>query len=369
MQSIDFCKNRKVWQRWVYPDYYSCVCVCVWLSLMHDNYIDLISIENLFQAWSEFRVGKGKRVDVQEFERNLEDNLFDLQVKLASKTYKHEGYQSFYVSDPKRRHIHKAQVHDRVLHHLLYKYLYALFDPNFIYDSYSCRVNKGTHNGVKRLKKFTRIVSKNYTRDCWALKLDIKKFFASVDHNILLKLLKKKISDQDILWLLGNVINSFHSDQRVGKGIPLGNLTSQIFANIYMNELDQFMKHEMKTKYYLRYADDFVILSQNKKFLYPCIDTSQQFLQSRLKLELHPKKILVRKLDWGIDFLGYIVLPHYILPRTKTKRRMFKKLEEKIGADNFNQSLQSYLGYLKHANSYRIEKELKNKVWFLRKVV
>ena len=240
-----------------------CVCVCVCgFVFMHDNYLNLISIENLFQAWNEFRVGKRKRADVQEFERHLEDNLFDLHFLLKTKGYKHGNYHSFYVQDPKRRHIHKAKVADRVIHHLLYTYLYKLYDNNFIYDSYSCRVDKGTHKGVKRLNNFVRKVSRNYTRDCFALKLDIKKFFASVDHRILLDLLKKKITDQDILWLLENVINSFHSDQRIGKGIPLGNLTSQIFANIYMNELDQFIKHELKVEYYLRYADDFIILSQ-----------------------------------------------------------------------------------------------------------
>ncbi len=329
-----------------------------------NDYLQLISIENIFQAWSEFRVGKRKRQDVQVFERHLEDNLFELQALLKNKTYKHGGYQSFYVNDPKRRHIHKAIVADRIIHHLLYKFLYALFDKNFIYDSYSCRIDKGTHKAVKRLENFTRIVSKNYTGHCWALKCDIKKFFASVDHRILLSLLKRKIADQDILWLLAEVIGSFNSDKGTYKGIPLGNLTSQIFANIYMNELDQFIKHDLRAIYYLRYADDFILLSENKNILYPWINTSRQFLQTKLKLELHPKKIILRKLDWGIDFLGYIVLPYYILPRTKTKRRMFKKLQEKIGSDNFNESLQSYLGYLKHANSYKLKNKLKNKIWF-----
>ena len=148
--------------------------------------------ENLFQAWSEFRKGKSKRSDVQLFERHLEDNLFELHQKLKNKTYRHGGYESFYVQDPKQRHIHKASVADRVIHHLLYTFLYKLFDKSFIYDSYSCRLNKGTHKGVKRLGEFTRKVSKNYTGDFWALKCDVKKFFANVDHSILLKLLEKK---------------------------------------------------------------------------------------------------------------------------------------------------------------------------------
>jgi len=168
------------------------------------------------------------------------------------------------------------------------------------------------------------------------------------------------------LWLLEEIVDSFHSEMGAGKGIPLGNLTSQVFANIYLNELDQFVKHGLKIKYYLRYADDFVLLSNNRKFLYRCINSLQQFLFEKLSLSLHPKKITLRKLEWGIDFLGYIVLPHYRLPRTKTKRRLFRKLKEKINSGTFEQSLQSYFGYLKHANSYKTIQRLKNSFWFRR---
>ncbi len=326
------------------------------------EYADLITIENLFQAWNEFKKGKKQRADVQFFERNLEDNLFMLNFALKNKTYKHGDYLSFYVHDPKRRHIHKAPVVDRVLHHLLYTYLYNLFNKTFIYDSYSCRLAKGTHKAVDRTEELARIVSKNYTRTCWALKMDIKKFFASVDHEILLQLLKKKIKDPNILWLLSEIISSFDCDEQ-GKGIPLGNLTSQVFANIYMNELDQFVKHKLDIKYYLRYADDFMFLSNDKKQLEKYIDPLTKFLTGTLKLELHPKKIIFRRLDWGIDFLGYIVLPHYILPRTKTKKRVFEKLRQKIRKENFEQSLQSYLGYLGHTNSYKLTQQLKNQIW------
>lgn len=346
---------------------------------------DLISIENLFQAWDEFVKGKRKKRDVLEFSRKLEDNLFKLHHRLKNKTYRHGGYEDFYVQDPKRRHIHKASVEDRIVHHLLYKYLYNIFDKTFIHDSYSCRLNKGTHKGVKRLEYFARKVSRNYTRPCWTLKLDIKKFFSSVDHKILIGLLKRKIKDKDILDLLVRVLTSFNTNdedrsfavaqndnssfQPLGlthgkvRGIPLGNLTSQIFANIYLNELDQFVKQKLRIKYYLRYADDFIILSDNKEDISLYIDISYKFLSEELKLELHPKKIVIRNLRWGIDFLGYIVLPHYILPRTKTKKRIFKKLKDEIEKENFNQSLQSYLGYLSHAESYKLTKKLKAYLW------
>ena len=144
--------------------------------------------------------------------------------------------------------------------------------------------------------------------------------------------------------------------------MPLGNLTSQVFANIYLNELDQFVKHNLKVKYYLRYADDFLTLSGYKDTLQRSLVTIGEFAKNNLNLELHSKKIIFRRLEWGIDFLGYVILPHYILPRTKTKRRIFKKLKEKIGSETFSQSLQSYLGYLGHANSFKITQELKNLV-------
>jgi len=225
-------------------------------KLKVSNYSQLISIENIFQAWEEFKKGKRNKYDVQVFERNLEDNLFDLHLELKSKTYRHGSYQDFYVNDPKRRHIHKAEVADRIVHHLLYKYLYGLFDDTFIFDSYSCRLEKGTHKAVTRLEKFARIVSKNYTQDCWALKCDIKKFFASVDHEILKKLISEKVKDSEILRLVNQVIESFQSTRaqpmlglNPDKGIPLGNVSSQIFANIYLNELDQFIKHKLKAEY------------------------------------------------------------------------------------------------------------------------
>lgn len=335
------------------------------------SYDNLIALENLFQAWDEFVVGKKKKSDVQRFARFLEDNLFFLRQELKNKTYKHGSYKSFYVHDPKQRHIHKASVADRVIHHLLYSYLYEVFDKTFIYDSYSCRIDKGTHKAVERLQQFTRQVSKNYTGACWVLKCDIKRFFASVDHTILLDLLITKIHDEDITRLLSEVIQSFSVEE--AKGIPLGNLTSQVFANIYMNEFDHFVKEELRIKHYIRYADDFIFIATHKEDLEEIVPLLANFLKFHLQLELHPEKIILRKHTWGIDFLGYILLPHdVILPRTKTRIRLFVKLQQragemkegKIAEESFNQSLQSYLGYLKHANSYKLTQRLKNDIWF-----
>lgn len=317
-------------------------------------YHQITSIDNLFQAWSEFKKGKRNKKDVQAFEMNLEDNLFALHEELKNKTYKHYAYTAFNIYDPKFRNIHKATVTDRIVHHAVVSKLEPLFDKTFIFDSYSSRKNKGMHKAVKRLAVFIRKVSKNYNGKCFILKLDIKKFFASVDQEILLNCIMEKIADENLMWLVKNILKTFSNST----GIPIGNLTSQIFANIYLNELDKFIKQQLYIKYYIRYADDFVILSQDSKSLNSLIPQINQFLKNNLKLLIHQDKLVVRKYNQGVDFLGYIVLPHYILPRTKTVKRMFKKLEEKRHLENFNQSIASYLGYLRHANTHKLQKEI-----------
>jgi RNA-directed DNA polymerase len=180
-----------------------------------DNLFEkIISLENLFLAWKEFRCGKRGKQDVQLFERNLEDNLFNLHSALRSRAYRHGSYDSFYINDPKSRNIQKAGVRDRVLHHAIYRVLYPIFDRGFIFDSYSCRLEKGTHKAVARLEKFVRKVSKNYSSPCFGLKCDVKKFFASVDHQILKEIIRQKVSDKDVSRLLEEIISSFPLDFR-----------------------------------------------------------------------------------------------------------------------------------------------------------
>lgn len=321
----------------------------------------------MFLCWNEFRKGKRKRLDVQQFEFNLEDNLFQLYQELKTKIYQHSYYTPFYVQDPKLRRIHKSCVRDRVLHQTVFRSLYSIFDKGFIFDSYSCRFNKGNHRAVNRLRKFTRKVSKNNTKNCYILKCDIRKFFDSVDQEILLNLFKKKIKDNNTLWLIEKIIKSFKKENR--KGLPLGNVTSQLFANIYLNELDQFIKHKLKAKYYLRYCDDFVVLNNNKQYLEKLIIQISNFLRESLKVFLHLGKIEIKKFKQGIDFLGYVVLPHHRVLRTKTKRRMFKKIRIKkqelenklITKESFDQSLQSYLGMLKHCEGHKLKLRINEK--------
>lgn len=335
----------------------------------------IISLENLFLAWDSFKKGKLGKKDVQEFEWKLEQNIFQLHEELRRRTYNHGAYSSFYIQDPKQRHIHKAKVRDRILHHAIYSILNPIFEPTFIPDSYSCRIDKGTHKGVLRLEKMIRKESKNYSKPCFILKCDIKKFFDSVDHGILLKILNKRITDPDARWLLKKIVESFSTDKSdifYKKGTPIGNLTSQLFANVYMNEFDQFIKHELKAKHYVRYTDDFVIVSNNKKFLFDLLDPIKSFLQENLALELHPKKVIIRKSKQGVDFLGYVTVPYFRTLRTKTKKRVFKKLKERVqeyklgkrDKESLNQCLQSYLGVLSHANTYDLSQKLLNQFWF-----
>jgi RNA-directed DNA polymerase len=317
------------------------------------------------EAWKEFLRGKRNKRDVQEFTLRLMDNISTLNHELANQTYVHGGYKAFKVFDPKPRNIHKASVRDRLLHHAIYRILYPFFERTFIANSYSCRLRKGTHRAVRKFRKDSYKVSKNNTYICWVLKCDIKKFFASIDHGTLINILGEYIPDEKVIWLLRQVISSFSSGKS-GVGIPLGNLTSQLFANVYLNKLDRFVKNKLKIKHYIRYADDFVILSENKKWLKQQIKPIQEFLYNGLKLELHPDKVFIRKYRQGIDFLGYVALPRYTVLRTKTKRRILRKLKQKklkfangdISEESFNQSLQSYLGILKHCKGHKIRKRI-----------
>lgn len=317
--------------------------------IFQHKYEDIISVENILEAWQEFLRGKRNKPDVQEFSLRLMDNIFNLHYELLNHTYKHGAYQCFKIADPKPRIIHKASVRDRILHHAIYRKLYPFFDKKFISDSYSCRNNKGTHKALNQFKKYCYIVSKNNTRACWILKCDIKKFFASIDQKILIKILEKHIQDKDAINLLKKVIFSFEPN-----GLPLGNLTSQLFANVYLNEFDQFVKHKLKVKYYIRYADDFVILSDKRNYLGDLLPPIKNFLDNKLKLNLHPDKIFTKTIYSGIDFLGWVNFSDYRILRTATRKRMIKRLE----ANSNRETLNSYLGLLSYGNTEKIKKSI-----------
>lgn len=346
------------------------------MKVWHNLYPKLITKQNIFRGYKEFLKGKKTKKDVISFGEDKENNLKRLQKGLVSKTYLPGGYFQFSVNDPKPRTIHKANVADRIIHHIVSDILEEIFEPSFIYHSYACRKEKGTHKGVLALQKMALKESLNNTRICWVLKCDIRKFFAAVNHKALLKILAKRTDDQDFLNLLEKIINSFCSDKTIDstnkKGIPIGNLTSQFFSNVYMNEFDQYVKHKLKIKYYLRYADDFAFISHDKTHLLNLIEPIQSFLKRELDLELHPTKIIFGKFSSGVDFLGYIIFPKYILPRTKTKRRLLKKIRQKIRQfkagkiteESLNQTIQSYYGFLTHANAHKFKQKLQNLIMF-----
>ncbi|KKU77371.1 MAG: RNA-directed DNA polymerase (Reverse transcriptase) [Parcubacteria group bacterium GW2011_GWA2_47_64] len=282
------------------------------------------------------------------------EHILALHRDLRNRTYTHGPYKHFRITDPKPRDIHKANVRDRLLHHALYRKLYPFFDRTFIADSFSCRLKKGTHSAMNRFRAFAYQASKNHTQTCFALKCDIRKFFANIDHEILFSILSIYIPDTSILMLLKNIVESFTSG-KTEAGLPLGNLSSQLLVNIYLNEFDQFVKHRLKVKYYIRYADDFVILSHGKSRLERIVRYIVLFMRERLRLELHQGKVFIHTIASGVDFLGWVHFPNHRVLRTSTKKRMFRRLQE---APSEEVAI-SYLGLLSHGNGALLQKRIR----------
>ena len=322
------------------------------------TYESIISVENLLEAWKEFARGKRSRTDVQEFEHNLMHHILSLHRALATKTYKHSPYKAFNISDPKPRNIHKAVVRDRLLHHALYRKLYPFFDRTFIAHSYSCRKNKGGQKALDCFRAFSYHVSRNHTRTVRVLKCDIRKFFASIDHSHLIDILRRYIQDENILWLLSEIIESFHSTEQ-GVGLPLGNLTSQLLVNVYMNEFDQFVKQQLRVKHYVRYADDFVLLSTDRRCLQDMLPRMRDFLWNELRLTLHPDKVSLRTFASGVDFLGWVHFPDHRVLRTTTKKRMFRGVRTREGKE---ETVQSYFGLMSHGNTKKLRRKVEDEL-------
>lgn len=299
---------------------------------------------------------KHGRKDIEQFSLHLTDNILALHQALSDKTYRHGPYKAFRINDPKPRDIHKATVRDRLLHHAVYRILYPHFNPKFVFDSYSCRRAKGTHRAINRFREYAGKVSRNHTRTVWVLKCDIRKFFANIDHKILEDILKRRVGDEEVVGLLNKVIRSFHTKDKPNVGLPLGNLTSQLLVNIYMNEFDHFLKRDMKVTYCVRYADDFVIFHKSKDYLENLLPKISAFLETRLKLSLHPDKVFIKTLTSGVDFLGWVHFPHHRVPRTSTKRRMFRNLKHSPS----DATLASYIGLLSHGNTYQLRKTIEH---------
>lgn len=284
---------------------------------------DIVTIENLLEAWTDFVSGKRKRGDVNEFAVHLLDNLFDILYELKSETFTHGPYEEYIICDPKKRTIHKASVKDRVVHRLVYNALYSYFDRRYIHDSYSCRIGKGTHKAQARFRGFVNALSKNYTKPCYVLKFDIKKCFQSIDQKILKSILIRHIENIRMRNIIFTVIDSFPI------GLPLGNLTSQLFINVYLHELDVYVKQTLKIRYYLRYADDMVIISHNKEELEKIYLRLELFLKQNLFLTSHKK--VISSIYAGVDILGSVFFPQYKRLRRSTERRKRKREAECSG--------------------------------------
>ncbi len=330
----------------------------------HDLYKKIIALDNLFGAWTEFKQGKLKKQDVVDLAVVSEEEIFNLHRQLRDGNYRHSAYQDFYICDPKLRHIHKARAIDRLLHQAIFQILEPEYNRQFIFDSYSSRKEKGVHKARARFHALAWRLSSNNTKVVWVLKCDIKKFFDSVDHQILLDIFARQIKDERVLSLLTEIVESFETT--LGKGIPLGNLTSQLFSNIYLNELDQEIKRKWRVKNYVRYADDFLILDTGRERLEQLLLIISGFLNGQLKLSLHPDKVFIQRFAKGVDFLGNVIYPHHQILRTKTKKRALRKMkklkrelaEGLIPNDHFRQVQASYLGLLKYCRGREIGEEI-----------
>jgi retron-type reverse transcriptase len=334
---------------------------------MRDLYKEILDFPNIYRAYLDARKCKRYRSSILKFGCNIEENLFVIKRDLSDKTYKHGTYREFVISDSKKRNIKAAPFRDRVVHHALCNIIEPILDKGFIYDSYACRNGKGTHSAVKRLEKFIRSASadqkKNPSR-IFCLKCDISKYFDSVDQEILINILRKKIGDSNVLWLVEEIIKSSQ------RGIPIGNLTSQLFANVYLNELDHYVKRILKEKHYIRYMDDFLILGKDKKKLAEEREKIRFFLEDNLKLILHPKKSEIFPVDKGVDFLGYVIKGNKRYLRKSTVKRFIRKrkkysvmhIKGKISIDAIERVNNSWKGYAKFANSYMLLKKLNFKI-------
>ncbi len=366
----------------------------------------VFSLENIYRQYLRCRKNKRNTINALRFEYNLEENLLKLQEELETQTYSPSRSVCFVLKQPKLREIFAADFRDRVVHHILVDYLEKFWEPIFIYDSYACRRGKGTQGGVKRLQRFTRKISRNGTKRAYFIQLDIQGFFLHINKEVLYQIVAKRIWDEKILWLVREVIfhdctidaifkgkrnllqiipvhkTLFNTENK--RGLPIGNLSSQFFANVYLNELDQFVKHHLKARYYIRYCDDGVLLHEEKERLFEWRKRIGEFLHDRLRLTLNNKREKSSQISNGIDFLGYIVRPHYFLVRRRVVNRLkgkmvqFQKRLSKHKSDydfisynpvvleNVLGTWHSYMAHLDMARTYRLKEMLLRRFSWLR---
>ena len=352
----------------------------------------IFTIEKLYKAYKDCLKNKKNTVNALKFEMKREKNLFSLLYDLKSQKYEISRHIYFVIKEPSPREIFAGDFRDRIVHHLLCNEIQYLFEHDFIESSYANRIGKGTHKAVRELK-FHLVRGGKDRQKLYFLKMDIKGFFRNIDKNILWKIIEEKIevcrADEDwkveVLWL-GNMI-IFHDPTSnyvfkgreetkklipreksllfgdKSKGLPIGNLTSQFFANIYLNNLDHFIKDELGFQRYIRYVDDIIILDEDKERLEETVSEIGRFLKDNLQLSLCQGKTMLKPIESGIDFLGYFVKPSHTLVRKKVVKRFKKKLlyflrdvQDEDSAKTFIPCINSYFGHFMHANSFGLRK-------------
>lgn len=334
-------------------------------------YEKICSINNLANSWRKARKGKTKKIYVAEFEKDIRQNLLKLREELLNKNYIPQPLVNFILRDPKTRKISKSAFRDRIIHHSLIGVIEPIFEKIFIYDSCANRIGKGNLFALRRLKYFITKVSENgdYLNNRfndknfifgYCLKADIKHYFQEIDREILLNIIRKKISCKGTISLIELILNNFENN----RGMPLGNLTSQFFANVYLNELDYFVKHKLRAKYYIRYVDDFVILHKSKEQLEKWKKEICDFVKEELKLELHQDKSKVVPLSRGIDFVGFRVFYYFKLLRIRNIKKIKSKIDDfnnkLIDKTKFLETLNGWNAYSKWSNDYNLNKKLTN---------
>ena len=335
-------------------------------------YEQIYDYENLYEAYLAARRNKTQRSEVLAFTRNLEENLIELQNELIWHTYHVGRYREFYVTDPKKRLITALPFRDRVVQWAIYRQISYLLDKRYIPTSYACRIGGGTQRAVHQLQQYIR----HTPGEVYVLKLDVSKYFYRIDHGVLLGILHRIFKDKELLELLRRIIDDEQDgglfgigietgEREAGVGMPIGNLTSQMFANLYLNEADQYTKHALKAKKYIRYMDDMVIVSNDKAYLRDCWQAMDDFLASHLKLQLNRKSTIL-KASSGIDFCGHRVWRDHIKLRKKATLKMKHRLRwlkrayarGEVDVQTVTASLTSYLGLLSHCDSYELRKSI-----------
>jgi RNA-directed DNA polymerase len=351
------------------------------MKTYHNLYPQIYAFDNLLAAVYQARKGKRNKACVARFEYNLERETLQLEQELQDKTYRPGPYHSFYIYDPKKRKISAAPFRDRVVHHALCNVIHPIYERRFIFDSYANRVGKGTHKAMDRCSRFLRA-------NRYVLKCDVAQFFPSVDHHILHSILARPLRDQEVLRLIDLILESgrgildseytmhwFPGDDLFAatrpRGLPIGNLTSQLWANVYLNELDQFVKRELKCRHYLRYVDDFLLFHDDKGQLHAWKQRISYFLEG-LRLCLHPTKSIVFPAHLGVDYLGFRHFTTHRKIRRENVRRFIKRLRQQrdsyhaglISLDDVQTSLQSWIAHASHGDTYHLRAKLLRKVVF-----